>query len=154
MLFTLTSESGTRVCKRKGELSAVWAGRGWFTKCSILGRWFTRQFTALRQKASPAMRALLFGCALIAAATIAPAVIAQKVQLSVDVSKANVKIDRNIFGQFAEHLGHGVYEGIWVGPDSTIPNTRGIRNDIVAALRALKVPNVRWPGGCFADEYH
>ena len=74
--------------------------------------------------------------------------------LSIDASKAGAKIDRNIFGQFAEHLGHGVYEGIWVGPDSTIPNTRGIRNDVVAALKALKVPNVRWPGGCFADEYH
>ena len=77
-----------------------------------------------------------------------------KVQLSVDTSKPGPKIDRNIFGQFAEHLGYGVYEGIWVGPDSKIPNTRGIRNDVVAALKALKVPNVRWPGGCFADEYH
>ena len=76
------------------------------------------------------------------------------VVLSVDPSKAGAKIDRNIFGQFAEHLGHGVEEGIWVGPDSAIPNTRGIRNDVVAALRALEVPNVRWPGGCFADEYH
>ena len=79
---------------------------------------------------------------------------AQKVELSVDVSKASAKIDRNIFGQFAEHLGHGIHDGIWVGPDSTIPNTRGIRNDVVAALKAIKVPNVRWPGGCFADEYH
>jgi alpha-N-arabinofuranosidase len=79
---------------------------------------------------------------------------AEKVQLSVDASKTGAKIDRNIFGQFAEHLGHGVYEGIWVGPDSKIPNTRGIRKDVVAALKALKVPNVRWPGGCFADEYH
>lgn len=77
-----------------------------------------------------------------------------KVQISVDVSKTGSKIDRNIFGQFAEHLGHGIYEGVWVGPDSRIPNTRGIRNDVVAALKALKVPNVRWPGGCFADEYH
>ena len=77
-----------------------------------------------------------------------------KVQLSVDASKPGPKIDRNLFGQFAEHLGYGVYEGIWVGPDSRIPNTRGIRNDVVAALKALKVPNVRWPGGCFADEYH
>ena len=67
---------------------------------------------------------------------------------------AGAKIDRNIFGQFAEHLGTGIYEGVWVGPDSPIPNTRGIRNDVVAALRALKVPNMRWPGGCFADEYH
>jgi alpha-N-arabinofuranosidase len=74
--------------------------------------------------------------------------------MSVDVAKAGATIDRNIFGQFAEHLGHGVYEGIWVGPESPIPNTRGIRNDVVSALKALKVPNVRWPGGCFADEYH
>ena len=80
--------------------------------------------------------------------------VAQKVELSVEVSKTGAKIDRNIFGQFAEHLGHGVYEGIWVGPDSKIPNTRGIRNDVVGALKAIKVPNVRWPGGCFADEYH
>jgi alpha-N-arabinofuranosidase len=79
---------------------------------------------------------------------------AQTVQLSIDVSKAGAKIDRNIFGQFAEHLGHGIYDGIWVGPGSPIPNTRGIRNDVVAALKTIKVPNVRWPGGCFADEYH
>lgn len=79
---------------------------------------------------------------------------AQKIELSVDAFKSGPKIDRNIFGQFAEHLGHGVYEGIWVGRDSKIPNNRGIRNDVVTALKALKVPNVRWPGGCFADEYH
>jgi alpha-N-arabinofuranosidase len=76
------------------------------------------------------------------------------VQISIDTASPGAKIDRNIFGQFAEHLGRGVYEGIWVGSDSTIPNTRGIRNDVVAALKAIKVPNVRWPGGCFADEYH
>jgi alpha-N-arabinofuranosidase len=92
--------------------------------------------------------------AFMAVALTAPAIAAEKVALSVDVSKAGAKIDRNIFGQFAEHLGRGIYEGIWVGPDSTIPNTRGIRNDVVSALKALKVPNVRWPGGCFADEYH
>jgi alpha-N-arabinofuranosidase len=91
---------------------------------------------------------------LTAASTSAPLIYAQTVQLSIDASKAGPKIDRNIFGQFAEHLGHGIYDGIWVGPDSTIPNTRGIRNDVVAALRAIKVPNVRWPGGCFGDEYH
>ena len=79
---------------------------------------------------------------------------AQKSEISIDASKPGAKIDRNIFGQFAEHLGHGIYDGIWVGPDSSIPNTRGIRNDVVVALKALKVPNVRWPGGCFADEYH
>lgn len=63
-------------------------------------------------------------------------------------------VDRRIFSQFAEHLGYGIYGGIWVGPDSKIPNTRGYRNDVVAALKALKVPVVRWPGGCFADAYH
>jgi len=80
--------------------------------------------------------------------------VGETVQLSLDASRIGSKIDRNIFGQFAEHLGHGVYEGVWVGRDSKIPNTRGIRNDVVTALKALKVPNVRWPGGCFADEYH
>jgi alpha-N-arabinofuranosidase len=63
-------------------------------------------------------------------------------------------INPNIYGQFAEHLGHCIYGGIWVGEGSPIPNTRGIRNDVTAALRELHVPNVRWPGGCFADEYH
>src|SRR6185295_914232 len=100
------------------------------------------------------MRARLVSLALIIVILTAPLVAAQKVGLTVDVSKAGAKIDRNIFGQFAEHLGHGVYEGIWVGMGSPIPNTRGIRNDVVAALKAIKVPNVRWPGGCFADEYH
>ena len=79
---------------------------------------------------------------------------ADTIRLSIDASKPGSKIDRNIFGQFAENLGQGLYGGIWVGPDSSIPNTRGIRNDVVAALRELKVPNVRWPGGCFADQYH
>jgi alpha-N-arabinofuranosidase len=106
-------------------------------------------------------RRFALGFALVAAiANPAPA--AEKaatpgtapVSLSIDAAKAGARIDRNIFGQFAEHLGHGIYEGVFVGTDSPIPNTRGIRNDVVAALKALKVPNVRWPGGCFADEYH
>jgi alpha-L-arabinofuranosidase len=63
-------------------------------------------------------------------------------------------ISRHIYGQFSEHLGRSIYDGVWVGEDSPIPNTRGIRNDVVAALKAIKVPVVRWPGGCFADEYH
>jgi len=63
-------------------------------------------------------------------------------------------VSRYIFGQFAEHLGFGIYGGIWVGEDSKIPNTNGYRNDVVAALKRLEVPVVRWPGGCFADEYH
>ena len=63
-------------------------------------------------------------------------------------------VSRYIFGQFAEHLGYGIYGGIWVGEDSKIPNTNGYRNDVVAALKELRVPVVRWPGGCFADEYY
>src|SRR5678809_1281236 len=74
--------------------------------------------------------------------------------LTVNADKAGPVISRQIFGQFAEHLGRGIYEGVWVGANSSIPNTRGIRNDVVAALRELHVPDVRWPGGCFADEYH
>jgi alpha-L-arabinofuranosidase len=63
-------------------------------------------------------------------------------------------VNKNVYGHFAEHLGRGIYEGIWVGPGSPIPNTRGIRNDVVAALKELNLPVLRWPGGCFADEYH
>ncbi|MCA9731833.1 alpha-N-arabinofuranosidase, partial [candidate division KSB1 bacterium] len=63
-------------------------------------------------------------------------------------------IDATIYGQFSEHLGSCIYGGIWVGEESTIPNTKGIRNDVIEALRNLKVPVLRWPGGCFADEYH
>ena len=72
--------------------------------------------------------------------------------LNVDQTKDT--ISRHIYGQFSEHLGHGIYGGIWVGPASPIPNTRGIRNDVVAALQRMRIPNLRWPGGCFADEYH
>jgi alpha-L-arabinofuranosidase len=99
------------------------------------------------------MYKILFGFAVIFVVFVAFAS-AQRVELTIDASKSGPKIDRNLFGQFAEHLGYGVYEGIWVGPDSKIPNTRGIRNDVVNALKAIKVPNVRYPGGCFADEYH
>ncbi|MGG4096582.1 alpha-N-arabinofuranosidase [Paenibacillus lautus] len=69
-----------------------------------------------------------------------------------DVSKG--KINRNIYGHFSEHLGRCIYEGIWVGEDSPIPNTEGIRNDVLEALKQLNIPVLRWPGGCFADEYH
>src|SRR5450432_4624528 len=105
-------------------------------------------------RVSPLMRRFLVVVALMVMAVAAPNMVAQKVELSIDASKPGAKIDRNLFGQFAEHLGHGIYEGIWVGSDSPIPNTRGIRNDVVAALKVIHVPNVRWPGGCFADEYH
>jgi alpha-N-arabinofuranosidase len=110
---------------------------------------------AMARRIGPTFHSLPLLLGLVAAgAPVAPTTAAETVALSVDASKGGARIDRNLFGQFAEHLGHGVYEGVWVGSSSPIPNTRGIRNDVVAALKALKVPNVRWPGGCFADEYH
>ncbi len=63
-------------------------------------------------------------------------------------------ISRHIFGHFSEHLGRCIYDGYWVGEDSAIPNTRGIRTDIVDALKRIGTPVLRWPGGCFADDYH
>lgn len=63
-------------------------------------------------------------------------------------------ISRHLYGQFAEHLGRCIYGGIWVGQDSPLPNINGLRTEIIDALRAIRVPNLRWPGGCFADEYH
>ena len=63
-------------------------------------------------------------------------------------------ISRDIQGQFSEHLGRCIYGGIFVGADSPIPNVNGMRSDVVAALREIRIPTLRWPGGCFADEYH
>lgn len=64
------------------------------------------------------------------------------------------KISKYLYGHFAEHLGRCIYDGIYVGEDSPIPNTKGFRNDILAALKKVNIPVLRWPGGCFADEYH
>jgi len=75
-----------------------------------------------------------------------------KLIVNADVEKGT--INKNIYGHFAEHLGRCIYEGIWVGEDSPIPNTKGIRNDVLAALTEINIPVLRWPGGCFADEYH
>ncbi len=72
----------------------------------------------------------------------------------IDARNTASVIHRNIYGHFSEHLGRCVYEGLYVGEDSPIPNTRGMRNDVVAALRGIKIPVLRWPGGCFADDYH
>ena len=75
-------------------------------------------------------------------------------RLTVQAQADSPIISRHVYGQFAEHLGRCIYEGLWVGEKSDIPNTRGIRNDVVAALKKLNIPNLRWPGGCYADEYH
>ena len=81
---------------------------------------------------------------------------AQPIAATVTISpdRTGPRIERDVYGQFAEHLGRSIYEGVWVGEGSAIPNTRGYRNDVLAALRRIKVPVIRWPGGCFADEYH
>ena len=76
-----------------------------------------------------------------------------KVAAVLDTKAAGATIRPEIYGQFAEQLGTGINGGIWVGPDSAIPNIRGYRSDVVEALRRLKVPVVRWPGGCYADIY-
>jgi alpha-N-arabinofuranosidase len=75
-------------------------------------------------------------------------------RLIVHADLGKEQISRHIYGHFSEHLGHCIYDGFWVGRESSIPNTRGIRNDVVAALRNINIPVLRWPGGCFADEYH
>src|SRR5258706_9181430 len=73
--------------------------------------------------------------------------------LSVDLSSQGAEIAPEVYGQFIEHTGNVIYDGIWVGEGSPIPNIRGIRKDVVAALKRLQVPMLRWPGGCFADQY-
>ena len=75
-------------------------------------------------------------------------------KLTLQTEPKNDLISRHIYGHFAEHLGRCIYEGLWVGPDSDIPNINGYRADVVEALKNLKIPNLRWPGGCFADTYH
>jgi alpha-N-arabinofuranosidase len=75
-------------------------------------------------------------------------------KLTVNADQGKDIISKHIYGHFSEHLGHCIYGGYWVGEDSPIPNTRGIRNDVVQALKDIQIPNLRWPGGCFADEYH
>jgi alpha-N-arabinofuranosidase len=75
-------------------------------------------------------------------------------KLIVNADQGKGIISKHIYGHFSEHLGYCIYGGYWVGEDSSIPNTRGIRNDVVKALKDIHIPNLRWPGGCFADEYH
>jgi len=78
--------------------------------------------------------------------------LSNKIVINADIHRGT--INKNIYGHFSEHLGRCIYEGIWVGEDSPIPNTKGIRNDVLEALKQLHIPVLRWPGGCFADEYH
>src|SRR6478735_12152733 len=92
-------------------------------------------------------------CSLLLFLTFLPAIGQNTIVLNADLGKT--KIDRQIYGHFSEHLGKCIYGGFYVGEkNTTIPNTKGVRNDVVDALKKLKVPNLRWPGGCFADTYH
>lgn len=85
---------------------------------------------------------------------ISSASISAQSRLIIEADRGQNTISRHIYGHFSEHLGRCIYGGYWVGEDSSIPNTRGIRNDVVQALKDISIPNLRWPGGCFADEYH
>lgn len=89
----------------------------------------------------------LFACS-------APAAEPTQSKLVIHADQAKETIDRNIYGHFSEHLGRCIYEGYWVEPNSKIKNVRGIRQDVVEALKKTRIPVLRWPGGCFADEYH
>jgi alpha-N-arabinofuranosidase len=77
-----------------------------------------------------------------------------KNQLVINADQGRHTISKHIYGHFSEHLGHCIYGGIWVGENSPIANVRGIRKDVVTALRNIRISNLRWPGGCFADTYH
>lgn len=79
---------------------------------------------------------------------------AQDATVTVHCNQQGPKINKEIYGQFAEHLGSCIYGGLWVGPNSSIPNTDGYRTDVFNALKELQIPVLRWPGGCFADDYH
>ena len=97
------------------------------------------------------MKQLIISIATLFCASTA---MAQDATVTIHATKGTQKIHKEIYGQFAEHLGTCIYGGLWVGPESNIPNTQGYRKDVLQALKDLQVPVLRWPGGCFADEYH
>lgn len=105
------------------------------------------------ERAAKGFRALLIA-SMVWPSVSALAANAIDARITIEADRPGQRIDPNIYGQFVEHLGRGVYEGIWVGDSSPIPNVRGIRSDVVSALRRIRVPLVRWPGGCFAEFYH
>ncbi len=78
----------------------------------------------------------------------------KKISMVINADDRLGHISPEIYGHFSEHLGRCIYNGIYVGENSPIPNTDGIRNDIIEAFRNIKAPVFRWPGGCFAEEYH
>jgi alpha-N-arabinofuranosidase len=116
-------------------------------KLTMFGKW-------LFEKVAVVTVLLLVGCGLAYAADTAVQEESGVNRMIIYTDRGTERISRNIYGHFSEHLGSCIYGGFWVGEDSTIPNTRGIRNDVVEALKRIKIPVLRWPGGCFADEYH
>ena len=99
------------------------------------------------------LKHLLAAVTMMTAVAPAAAQAPLEASVTIDLDEPGATIEPAVYGQFAEHLGTGIYEGVWVGPDSPIPNTNGYRNDVMAALKRLNIPVIRWPGGCFADEY-
>ena len=99
------------------------------------------------------LKHLLAAVPMMTAVAPAAAQAPLEASVTIDLDEPGATIEPAVYGQFAEHLGTGIYEGVWVGPDSPIPNTNGYRNDVMAALKRLNIPVIRWPGGCFADEY-
>ena len=99
------------------------------------------------------MKKFIFS-ATIALAFATSASAAETVKATVHADQAGAKINKEIYGQFSEHLGSCIYGGLWVGENSQIPNINGYRKDVFEALKALQIPVLRWPGGCFADDYH
>ena len=75
-------------------------------------------------------------------------------EIEIDPSRPGPQINPHVYGHFIEHLGGVVYDGIWVGRNSKIPNLGGIRERFVDDMKRIGAPNLRWPGGCFADGYH
>jgi alpha-N-arabinofuranosidase len=92
--------------------------------------------------------------ALALATSIAVTPVHAQTTIAIESDEPIGTIQPEVYGQFLEHLGAQLYDGMWVGQDSAIPNTDGVRNDVFAALDALDVPVIRWPGGCYADLYH
>ena len=98
------------------------------------------------------MKKMIFTAFMAMAAATGMA--ADDVKATLHADQPGAKINKEIYGQFAEHLGSCIYGGLWVGEASAIPNIQGYRKDVFEALKALQIPVLRWPGGCFADEYH
>jgi len=110
------------------------------------------------RRSSVCLLAFVFSCTVLLCISNAKTIISETSldvqEIVVDVDQARNTINPEIYGHFAEHLGRCIYDGIWVGGNSDIPNIRGMRKDVLEALKQINIPVLRWPGGCFADEYH